>query len=166
MYIDRRETIDRYIKEHQKFKKALSSLSKEQILKNKVSGDWNIKDLVAHLAAWNLEAIDEVYRVLKNQATWPTRYEDEIGTDRFNREAVEKRKDKTWGKVLKEWDDSFRTQIELMMKLTKEEWSHQCNQTWKDKTPVTVYSLFAYEYEGEGHKGGHAKQISRFLNLS
>jgi hypothetical protein len=51
-----------------------------------------------------------------------------------------------------------------MEKFTEEQWKHQSgNQTWSDGTPVTIYSLFGYVYEGEGHEGGHAKQIQRFL---
>lgn len=51
-----------------------------------------------------------------------------------------------------------------MGQLTEDEWMHKSgNQTWKDGTPITVWSLFTYEYEGEGHEGGHAKQNEKFM---
>lgn len=165
-YIDRKETISRFIKEHNKLKELISSLPKELLLKKKTIGEWSLKDVIAHLAAWNWEAIDEVDRVLKNKATWPKRYEDKAGEDAFNKKAVELRKNMSWEEVIKDWDNSFWKQIELMKKLTEEEWKHQSgNQVWTDKTPVAVYSLFAYEYEGEGHEGGHAKQIKENLAI-
>lgn len=164
-FIDRQETIKRYKDEHEKLKKLVESLPEAKVLMSNTLGEWSIKDIVAHLAAWNWEAIDEVDRVLKDEATWPARYEDKAGEDDFNRKQVEKRKTLNWQKVLKDFDNSFWKQIERMEQLSEEEWRHQSrNQTWSDGTPVTVYSLFAYEYEGEGHEGGHAVQIKRFLD--
>ncbi|MBI3486224.1 DinB family protein [Candidatus Daviesbacteria bacterium] len=162
MFIDRKETIEQFKNEHQKLKELVTSLPQEQILKKETLGEWSIKDIATHLAAWNWEAVDEVKRVLNNEATWPDRYEDKAGEEEFNRKEVEKRKDNSWQEVLKDWDDSFWAQIELMEKLTDEQWKHQSgDETWSDGNPVTVYSLFGYEYEGEGHEGGHAKQVKK-----
>lgn len=164
-YIDRQETIDRYKEEHERLKKLVSSLPEEQILKPKTLDEWSIKDIIAHLAAWNWEAIDEVNRVLRNEATWPARYEDKAGEDEFNRKEVEKRRDKSWKEVLQDWDDSFWAQIKRMEQISEDEWKHQSdNQTWSDGALVTVYSLFAYQYEGESHEGGHAKQLKEQIN--
>jgi len=164
-FIDKQETIDRFKEEHKRLKELVFSLSENKILKPKTLGEWSIKDIIAHLAAWNWEAIDETYRVLKNQATWPVRYEDKAGEYKFNKSEVKKRKGMTWEQVFKDWDESFLAQIKLMEKITEDEWKHQSsNQFWSDSTPVTVYSLYAYEYEGEGHEGGHAIQIKKFLN--
>lgn len=163
-YIDRQKTIEQFKKEHTELKKLVSSLPEEKVLEQKTSGKWSIKDVIAHLAAWNWEITDEVDRVLKDQATWPKRYEDKIGEDEFNKKAVENRKNKSWKEILKEWDGSFWAQIKRMEQISEDKWKHQAgSQTWNDGTPVTVYSLFAYEYEGEGHEGGHAKQIRRIV---
>lgn len=144
----------------------VSSLTDVQVSEKRIVGDWTIKDVIAHLAAWNWEAIDEVERVLRDEATWPARYEDKVGEGEFNRREVGKRKDKSWQEALKDWDDSFWAQIKRMEQISEGEWKYQSKkQTWSDGTPVTVYSLFAYEYEGEDHEGGHAKQIKEFLNL-
>lgn len=164
-YIDKNETIKRYKEEHQRLKKLVSPLPEERALTPNVSGEWSIKDVIAHLAAWNWEAIDEVERVLKNEATWPGRYEGKVGEDKFNRDEVEKRRGMTWQQTLQDWDDSFWAQIKRMEQMSEDEWKHQSgNQCWSDGTQVTVYSLFAYEYEGEGHEGGHAKQLKRVIN--
>src|SRR3990167_384148 len=164
-YIDKQEIIERFKKEHEELRKLVSSLSEEQALKLKMLGEWSIKDIISHLAAWNLEAIDEVDRVLKNEATWPAKYEDKTGEDEFNRKEVEKRQKMSWQGVLKDWDDSFWAQIKRMEQISNDEWKHQSeSQSWSDGTPVTVYSLFIYEYEGNGHEGGHAKQLRMAIN--
>lgn len=161
-YIDRRETIERYKKEHESLKKLVVSLSEEQVTKPNTVGEWSVKDIVAHLAAWNWEAIDEVERVLKNEATWQARYDDKKGESEFNRKEVKKRRGMSWKEVLKDFDDSFWAQIKRMEQLSEDAWKHRSeNQAWSDGTPVTVYSLFSNEYEGEGHEGGHAVQIRK-----
>lgn len=158
-FIDKQGTIERFKKEHAKLKKFVFTLPEEKFLP-KIVGDWSIKDVIAHLAAWNWEVIDEVDRVLKNKAIWPGRYDNTVGEDEFNRKEVEKRRDKSWEESVKDWDDSFSALIKRMERLSDDEWRHQSgNQTWSDNAPVTVFSLFDYEYEGEGHEGGHAKQI-------
>lgn len=163
-YIDRKETIEQYKKEHETLKDLVSSLTEKEAATRKVLGDWTIKDVIAHLAAWNWEAIDEVDRVLKNKPTWPELYEHKEGENKFNQKQVDKRKGMSWAEVIKDWDDSFWEQIKVMEKLTESQWKHQAeDQFWSDGTPVTVYSLFAYEYEGEGHEGGHAKQLAQFI---
>jgi len=164
-YIDRKKTIARYKEEHERLKKFVLSLPDEQVLKPKTLGDWSIKDVITHLAAWNWEAIDEVDRVLKDRATWPAQYEGKTGEDEFNRRAVEKRRNMSWQDVMKDWDDSFWKQIERMESISEDEWKHQSgDQVWSDGTSVTVYSLFDYMYEGEGHEGGHAIQIKRLIS--
>src|SRR4030067_1192811 len=163
-YIDRRETLERYKEEHESLKKLVLTLSEREALSPNTVDRWSIKDVISHLAAWNWEAIDEVDRVLKNEATWPARYEGKIGEDDYNKKEVEKRKDRVWKDVIQEWDDSFWAQVKRMEQISEEEWKHQSgNQLWSDGTPVTVYSLFAYEYEGEGHEGGHAVQLRKLL---
>jgi|SRR3989344_1871501 len=162
-YIDKQATIKRFKTEHEELKRLVLSLPEKLVFKPKTLGEWSIKDIIAHLAAWNWEAVAEIDRVLKNKATWPARYKDKVGENEFNKKEVEKRKNISWPEVIKDWDDSFWIQIKRMEQLSETEWSHQSgNQFWGDGTPVTVYSLFANEYEGEGHEGGHAKQIKAF----
>ena len=120
-YIKRKETIDRFTNEHQKLKMLVSTLPEEIVLRKKIVGTWTLKDTIAHLAAWNWEAMEEVERVLSGKPTWPRRYEDKAGEDTFNQEAVEKRKDMSWKEVLNEWDESFLKQVQRMKKLTEGE---------------------------------------------
>lgn len=163
-YIDRQETIERFTEEHERLKELALSLPEMQIIEQKVVGEWTIKDIIAHLAAWNWEIIDETRRVLEDKATWPGKYEDEKGEEKFNRRQVEERKDKSFKEIIEEWDDSFKALKRLMENLSQWDWTHRSGkQKWRDGKPVTLYSLFSYEYGGQGHEGGHAKQISEFL---
>lgn len=164
-FIDRLETIEKYKREHERLRQLVIHAPEKRLLRPRTFGEWSVKDIVAHLAAWNWEAIGEVGRVLKNQSTWPDKYEGESCEDNFNQMAVEARRKITWDETLKDWDNSFWAQIQLMEHLSENEWRHQSGKdVWADGGPVTTWSLFAYEYEGEGHEGGHAKQVEKLLN--
>ena len=149
---------------HKELKNVLQSLRPSQLTEVKITEEWNIKDVISHLAAWNWEVNDEIDRVLTNHATWPKRYESGRGEDEFNKIQVEKRKGKTIDEIIQEWEDSYRALIEKLTSLTEEQWIHKSgNQKWtegklKGKS-VTVFSLFDYEYEGKSHEAGHTNQI-------
>lgn len=152
--------------DHKALQSVLALLTSEQICRVTIGGLWTTKDVIAHLAAWNLEFRDEIRRILRDSSTWPKRYESKTGENAFNQRAVEKRETIPWPDVLKEWEESYTELEKVTLNLSPEEWNHQVpGSTWEDGRPVTTHSLFSYEYEGAGHEGGHAIKIRKYFNL-
>jgi len=150
--------------DHKKLAGVLDLLSPGQPEEVKVLGEWTTKDIIAHLIEWNWEYLAEIERILADKATWHKVCESKEQEDEFNRKAAEKWRTKSFKEVLDEWEKSFQVAIKMVEKLTNEEWNHQSNKdTWSNGDPVTIYSLFDYEYEGTSHEGGHAKQIREFF---
>lgn len=167
--LDKKFVINNLNNDHRELKEFLLSLSKFQLTEEKIIDLWTTKDVIAHLAAWNWEVIDETGRILADQASWPKKYESEEQENEFNKIQVAKRKEKFIDEILKEWENSQEKLIEKIGNLTEEQWNHQSgSQTWtlgrlKDQ-PVTVFSLFDYEYKGQSHEGGHMEQIRKHFN--
>lgn len=152
--------------DHQGLAKVLDLLSSQQLEEVKILGDWNVKDVLAHLVEWNCECLAEIDRVLGDKATWQKFYESEEGEDEFNRKAIEKWKGKSLKEVLEEWEKSFQAWIKRIEELNEKEWKYQSKgDVWSNGEPVTVQSLFDYEYEGASHESGHAKQIKDFFKI-
>lgn len=165
--MNKQQTIEILKAGHERLRKVVDSLDDEKTAKVAVLGVWTTKDVIAHLTFWNWEAAKEIDRILENKATWHKSAEQIEDEDKSNEIAVRERKDKNFQDVIKEWEESFASFIARIRALTPEEWSHQSgSDTWSDKIPITVESLFRYRYEGEEHEAGHAKQIERFLGLS
>jgi len=59
--------------------------------------------------------------------------------------------------------DSFDELIRKIESLSSNDWEYQTAFKWGGKMPVSVSSLFDYRYKGEGHEGGHAKQIKEYF---
>jgi uncharacterized damage-inducible protein DinB len=152
---------------HQYFQKVISNLDQSQIIKKNTIDKWSVKDVVAHLSAWNIEYLEEINRILKNESTWNKLYASTEGDDRFNNLQVAKRKNWPWGRIREEWDNSYSKLINKVKELTDEQWTQEVsNEYWKasqelPNKPVTIESLFIYEIAGNAHELSHAKEVEK-----
>ena len=147
--------------DHAKLANVISQLDKSWMTNRKVNKSWDVKDIIAHISAWNWEIIRQVDDILVNRKPW---YVD-MGEASFNKREVKKRKIWSLNKVLQEWEESFKALISRIEQLSESEWEFQADFNWPDGSPVTIQSLFSYRYRGEGHEGGHAKQIKEYFEL-
>lgn len=165
--MEKQRVIETFRAGHQKMADVIRQLSKEQMVKEKILGSWSIKDILAHLSAWSLEAVKETDRILENKATWHKLYFEKEGEDKFNKREVARCKNRSLEEIIHEWEESFQAEMTRLEELTEEECLHQSNQErWGDGKPVTVYSLYGYEYQGEDHEAAHAKQIQGHFDLN
>jgi len=161
----KKNVIDLLIKDHKKMEAVLELLTKEDMLKIRVLGVWNIKDVLAHLSAWNLELAKSIDIILRDEELWFRN----TGDEEFNKIQVTKRKSYSLEEIMEEWQNSFKILIDRIEKLSEEEWEFQSKFYWGSeaihgKYPVTIESLFDYKYKGETHEGGHAKQIEEYFD--
>ena len=159
------DVVKTLIEDHKKMQKITELLTKEEKLKFRVLGVWSVKDVIAHLSAWNLELTKSVDIILRNEELWFLN----TGDEEFNKIQITKRKSYSLDEVMDEWQNSFKTLIDRINNLSESEWNFQSNFFWGGKAihgkyPVTVKSLFEYKYKGESHEGGHAKQIEEYFD--
>nr|KXH75488.1 MAG: hypothetical protein AM325_11140 [Candidatus Thorarchaeota archaeon SMTZ1-45] len=160
--MNREEIIHFFVDDHQKLENVLSKLTSKEIFHEKVQGDWTVKDIIAHISAWNWELIKQTDLVLSGKKPW---YTDLPEAD-FNKKAVKKRESWSLEKVLSEWRDSFNALVTRMSTLSQEEWTFELDdEAWPEGGKVTVASIFGYRYNEEGHEGGHAKVIQRYFDI-
>ncbi|MFX1282928.1 MAG: DinB family protein [Promethearchaeota archaeon] len=152
------QTIQFLKNNHQKLEKVINRLEENQMVEDIISIKWTVKDILAHISAWNLELIKAIDDLLNNQEPWFTN-EEELTEAEFNELETEKRKAWSLNQVLEEWQSSFDELISKIESLSSTEWDYQTAFKWGGEMPVSVNSLFEYTYKGEGHEGGHAKQI-------
>jgi hypothetical protein len=159
--MDKIKVIEFFKNDHAKLVNVVNQLDKEQMIKKIVIASWTVKDIIAHISAWNWEIIKQVDNVLVNKKPW---YVD-MNEANFNKKEVQKRKSWSLDKIMEEWGESFKALIERIEHLTDTEWDFQADFNWPDGSAVTIQSLFEYRYKGEGHEGGHAKQIEKCFEL-
>lgn len=146
--------------EHEALRAAVQALDEDQMLHEVVADGWTTCDILVHCAIWNLGELAELEHILNNAATWHMLLTSEY-IDEFNQVELEKRRGKSVEAVLAEWGESFDALSARIEALTDAEWQHQSGDAcWDDGRPMTVFSLFEYEYKGRGHEGGHAEDIN------
>jgi hypothetical protein len=147
--------------DHRKLKQTIAKLTESQMINDTVMGDWCVKDILAHISAWNWEIAKSIDDVLKKKAPWYL----SKGETAFNVAEVEKRRKWSLVEVLEEWEKSFDALTHRIEDITADEWNIDTELTWTDGSAMTIESLFGYRYRGEGHEGGHALQIKDYYNL-
>lgn len=151
----KQEIIKIFKEGHEEFKKIISLLSYEQIESFPAVGVWSVRNVIAHISAWNWEQVEEIDRTLVGNSTWNRKTSGETSnTDRFNKEAVEKRKDWSIKKLMSEWENSFTFLLKKIENLRDKEF--MCDG---------MQNIFKYELEGGSDEMRHAKEIEKRFNL-
>jgi len=84
----RREMIRRVERSRAATLVLLKRLPTEEILGPRTQGDWSIKDVLAHIAAWEEEGTRRLRLIARGQAPRMVFYETMADADRFNARAV------------------------------------------------------------------------------
>ncbi|HYW26731.1 MAG TPA: maleylpyruvate isomerase N-terminal domain-containing protein [Terriglobales bacterium] len=77
-----------------------------------VVGDWSVKDVLAHVSAWEEEAIAHLPVIAAGGR--PPRYAASGGIDAFNARTAERRRDLSLGDVRRLLEESHRRLVELV----------------------------------------------------
>ncbi|MFW9813048.1 MAG: DinB family protein [Candidatus Thorarchaeota archaeon] len=159
--MDQEETIQFFKDDHQNLIDVISKLTEFQMKTDKVQGSWTVKDILAHISAWNWEIIKQAELVLSRTKPWYTgKTEAE-----FNEEAVKTRESKSIEEIISEWHESFDVLMSKMESFSEKEWNFELDEEWPEGGKVCVSSIFGYRYHSEGHEGGHAKAIRNYFKL-
>ncbi len=138
---------------HKKLINIVNFLNINKLTELDILSGWTIKEILSHIAAWNLENIQGITDILllgKMPWWWG------LPEDEFNESEIAKRKNLSLTEIINEWENSFDKMITKIENLTEDE--------WENHKPIPIKDFFMYEYYGLEHEGGHAKQIEEFLN--
>jgi hypothetical protein len=90
-----------------------AGLSSSEMTEAGVTGDWSVKDIIAHVTAWEEETLKHLPIVLagKRRPRYSEAYE---GIDGFNAMAAERKRDLSISEVLRQRDETHRRLIEFI----------------------------------------------------
>ena len=102
------------------FKESYAGLSDSQLLESGVTGDWSVKDILAHVTWWEEEALKHLPDLLKGER--PPRYSVVYGgIDAFNALMTKQKKGLALARVLAEQDETHRQLIAYVKTLPDEQ---------------------------------------------
>ncbi|MGH6915097.1 MAG: DinB family protein, partial [Geminicoccales bacterium] len=77
-----------------------------------VTGDWSVKDILAHVTTWEEEALKHLPLIIAGGR--PPRYVTFGGIDAFNTQMTERKRDLSLSEVLRQQDEAHRRLIDFI----------------------------------------------------
>ena len=114
----KQELIGTLQREWDHLQSTLDGLDEEQMLLPGVNGDWSVKDVLAHIAAWHSHLITSMFKIEKGVK--PDGVETDAEIDRLNAQFYAAQKDRPFENV---WDDFESSYYQLLKRL--ETWSEE-----------------------------------------
>lgn len=136
---------------------AARGLGETDMMRPAALGDWSIKDLFAHIAAWEEEAVRRINEIVQGNGaalSWPSRAEE----DEFNAAAVERSRALTSDQVIRRLEECHQDLMDMLATFGEElavadlevkaaEWvpgwtymhyQHHTPEIWQLKDPRSV----------------------------
>ena len=106
------------------FKEAYAGLTEEQLTEPGVTGDWSVKDMLAHVSWWEEEALKYLPKILEGGR--PPRYSVLYGgIDAFNAQMTERRRMLTLSEAQKQLDETHGRLIEYLQSAPEEQFASE-----------------------------------------
>src|SRR5882672_5640041 len=89
------------------FRESYAGLSGSQLIAPGVTGNWSVKDILAHVTTWEEEALKHLPLILRGEK--PPRYSIAYGgINAFNAQMTEQKKGLSLSEVLRQLEDAHR----------------------------------------------------------
>ena len=141
---------------HAEMERLLAPLSEEQMTRPGVYGDLSVKDVLAHIAAW--ERLDAGWIAASFRGETPVRFapgfelgsgDDEV-LNRLNEHIFQKHKDKPLPEVLDDFRAAHARMLETVSAMSESDLTDPHRFDWWDGEPIwTSIADNSYEHERE-----------------
>jgi hypothetical protein len=112
--VDRQRLLKRLDQAWAVLRESYAGLSDSGLTEPGVTGDWSVKDILAHVTTWEEEALKHLPLIIEGgRPPWYVRYG---GIDAFNAEMTEQKRDLLLPEVLRQLDDTHRRLIDFVQR--------------------------------------------------
>lgn len=126
------DLVARMLIERDKLLLAVAGLQPEDAQRRAI-GDWSVKDIVAHIAAWEAEAANRLEMITSGRESEIAYVEDDE-VDEWNSRAVAERRTASWEEVLAELTEARERLLRAILALSEERFASPVG-----RVPVSVW---------------------------
>jgi hypothetical protein len=146
--------------EFNRWEELLASLSEGQIVAPRFAANWSIKDVIAHLWAWQQISIAHMDAAARSQQPeypeWPEKIVvspfDESDVDEINAWNYEKYRDKPWADVYNAWRDGYLHFVESSEAMAEQDLMDTSKYAWMNGYALCDVLKGSCEHHAE-HRG-------------
>ena len=118
--MNRQQLVQRLDQEWVTFKASYAGLSDAQLEAPGVTGDWSVKDLIAHVAWWEEEALKHLPHI--EQGGRPPRYSTQYGgIDAFNAQMTELKRELSLAEVMTTMEETHARLLAYVQQVPEEQ---------------------------------------------
>jgi hypothetical protein len=150
------ELIQKIESEWDKLQAALDGLTEEQMYQPGVVGDWSIKDILAHITAWQTRLITTMFKAEKGFT--PETTEPGKTVDQMNEKFYREMKDRPFEQVWDDFDSSYHQLLSRLEGWKEKDLFDPKRFKWMQGSPFVEY-IAGDSYE---HYEEHAAQIRKW----
>jgi hypothetical protein len=142
----------------------LASLSEEQITAPHFDFDWSIKDVMAHLWAWQQISIARMEGGLHDHEPEFPKWILNLGkdwednADRVNALTFERNHEKSWAEIYQNWKNGFLHFLELGEKISERNLLDGDRYTWLKGSSLAFILVASYDHHQE-----HLEKLTQWL---
>jgi hypothetical protein len=151
--MDRQTLLKQLDKAWTAFKDSYAGLSESQMTEPGVTGNWSVKDIIAHVTWWEEEALKHLPLIIKGGR--PPQYSTKYGgIDAFNAQMTEQKQGLSLSDVLAQMDETHRRLVAYIRSVPEEEFTRETRA--RRRLRLDTYS----------HYPKHAKAIRQWREQS
>jgi uncharacterized protein (TIGR03083 family) len=153
--MNKTEVLEKIRQERERLEAAIAGMSEAEMAEPGVVGNWSVKDLLAHVTAWEAELVTALwYNTLGRRPSLGS-----IGdVDAWNAERYEENKDRPLDRILSDFHGVYEQLLQRVEKLSDDELNDPRRYKWTRGTPMLEYVAGnSYDHEEE-----HAAQIEAY----
>jgi hypothetical protein len=160
--MDKAAVLENIQKEHANLESILAPLSDEQICEATLEGKRSVKDILAHITAWERLCTGWLACALRGETPAPETLNlgaTEEDVDRFNEQTFLENKDRSLPDVLADSRASYQQFLEKVQALSEEDLTEPHKFSWAEGRSLVPF-IAANSYD---HYQEHAEQIRKWL---
>lgn len=153
---DKKQIITMLKAEFNRWEELLAGMSEEQITAPHLPSNLSIKDVIAHLRAWQQRSVARLEAALLNREPefprWPAELDPESeDADRTNAWIYETYREQPWSSVHRDWREGFLRFLELGEAIPEKDLLAAGRYPWLEGRPLSFILLASYEHHHEDH---------------
>jgi hypothetical protein len=154
---DKKRLLNMLKAEFDRWEALLASLDERQITEPQLPGNRSIKDIMAHLWAWQQRSIARLLAALHDHEPefpkWPEHIDPEPGRQphEMNAWIYETNRDKPWSSVVADWKAGFLRFLELGEAVPEKDLLEPGKYNWLGKHPLSLVLTASYEHHHVDH---------------
>lgn len=143
--------------EFQRWEELLSSVNEAQMTTPLTPSTWSVKDLIAHLRAWQQVSIARMEAALLNREPempgWLAGLDpdSESNLDSYNDRIYQANRNQPWSEVYRAWRDGFLLFLELAEAIPEENLMEAGKYPWLKGYPLSAVLHGSYEHHHIDH---------------